>query len=132
MKRIAAIPLVLPGLLLFFGLGGFLLLHASEILAAGELTYARKKHPSVTVSPSYQGFSYYYQVSYIASLGGYLVLVGWSLLLYAAARLLRAIGGPESRGGSIAYSAATRLVITACVLFVVWFVLHCLRYWVVA
>jgi hypothetical protein len=132
MKRLAAIPAVLLLLLISFGLGGLLLSHAIDILGAGELTYARKWHPLVTVSPGQHGFSYYYQVSFFASLGGFLVLLGASMLLYGLAKLLRTVRGPEDRSASFAYSAATYLVFISVFLFVVWFALHCLRYWVVA
>lgn len=132
MKYLKAVPLVVFGLLFFFGLGGFLLHQAAEILGAGEVTYTRRPHPPVTVTAQDHPFSYYYQVLYFASWGAHFVLIGVSLLLYGVAKLLRAMVDPESATARRLYDTATRVVIAGVALFLSWAVLHMLRYWLVA
>jgi hypothetical protein len=132
MKQLVVIPAALACVALLGWFGWFLLAHIVDIFSIGELTYGRRGHPRVTVSPDKHAFSYFFQLSYLTSLGACLLLFVASMLSYAFAKLLRVIAGNDSRSGAIAYAAGTNVAIGAGVFFVVWFALHCIRYWVVA
>ena len=131
-KSLAVAPFLLLLLLLCFGFGGWLLSHAGDILASGEITYARTGHLEVSASPAKHAFSYYFQVTFFLAFSGALLLIGASICLYGLAKLLRVVHGQDSRIASILYAKAAPIFWVGFVLFIVWFMLRAFRYWLVA
>jgi len=131
MKRVLFIPFAMLVVGVIAACGFFFLDSALDILGAGKLTYARKGHPAATVSPGHHGFSYFYQVSYMATLGAFFFLLALSLGLFATAKCLR-MGGSYGPRSAMAYAGGNYMAVGAFGFFALWFLLHCARYWMVA
>ena len=107
MRVIRGLVLLAIALTICFGLGAFLFREGIEVFQSGALIYARKGHPTVTVTTNNHAFSFYYQVLFFLAFGGSFLLIGASFVLYAIAKVARLPRFSAERFAVPTYSVAT-------------------------
>jgi hypothetical protein len=109
MKRLKHLAAFTASLALCLGLGGMLLHQAVSILLDRKLTYARRGHAPVTVSPDDHPFSYYIQLGFISSGAGFLLLLALACGAGALAWMLGARAPQPSRFALTTQALAIKL-----------------------
>jgi len=133
MRAVGHLVLGIIFLGLCFGLGWFLVSRGINTLELGQLTYSRKGHAPVTVSPQAGAFSFYYQVAFFVTSGGFLLLLGFSCVLFGIAKFIRSteVLSTAQQFASVIYRVAVWLAWSGIGLCCLWLLLRIFRYWLI-